>query len=232
MLNLQLVEASRNVTKLRADMQTLHCNSGALRDAVRVQRGLATEIAAGGVPDRYFEAIVDELEGRLHEYKKELNHIGEFMKARGERGNVSGKTIEDVIRRLYGYFMVVAGRVADVNENLKAVRELYVRVVEGENRGGGDCFERADLREKVERERERALTESFVTMEGGGQPVTAGVGGAIMVPGGGQTQMAGSGALGGSTWFNDASSSADAFGTNGNAGGQTKRLSGGRRKRN
>lgn len=147
------------------------------------------------VPEDYFSRIVDELEARAHEYKREIDEVAEFLRAqgvvlsRGGGGNYGtasssrnatngslldsisqrqlgiglgtaevsmesrGKTIEDIIRRQYEYFMVVASHIAVVHENLRSVREQFLRLLRAQDSDALNPFELADRREKAEEQR-------------------------------------------------------------------------------
>lgn len=70
-----------------------------------------------------------------------------------------GKTIEDVIRRQYEYFIVVASHVAGVHENLRTVREQFLRLLRVRDPDALDPFQQADLREKAAKERRRLIAE-------------------------------------------------------------------------
>jgi len=70
-----------------------------------------------------------------------------------------GKTIEDIIRRQYEYFMVVASHVAGVHENLRSVRDQYLQLLRMRDPDALNPFEQADSREKAEKERQRILAE-------------------------------------------------------------------------
>lgn len=145
------------------------------------------------VPEAYFARIVDELEARAHEYKREIDEIAEFLRAQGvvlsrstgtssSQGgkgavkgglmdNISqrhidigigatgdsiesrGKTIEDIIRRQYEYFMVVASHIGGVHENLRSIREQFLQLLRSRDPDTLNPFELADRREKAEEQR-------------------------------------------------------------------------------
>lgn len=71
-----------------------------------------------------------------------------------------GKTIEDIIRRQYEYFMTVASQIATVNEQLRSVKEAFLGMLAAKD---GDMvinpFEQADLREKADKDRHDLLVE-------------------------------------------------------------------------
>lgn len=154
------------------------------------------------VPEEYFIRILDELESRAHEYKREIDEIAEYLRAQGvvlsstsgstseapgkrrpgaaqislldnisqrhmdmgisgSRDSVAskGKTIEDIIRRQYEYFMVVAGHIAGVSENLRSTRQQFLRLLRARDPDVLNPFEQADLREKAEKERQRMMAD-------------------------------------------------------------------------
>lgn len=151
-----------------------------------------------------------------------------------------GKTIEDIIRRQYEYFMVVASHIAGVHENLRSVREQFIQLLRARDPDVLNPFQQADLREKAEKERRRIIAEqasggamgfvsntslSLLGTQSGSLGMTGSGFGGTTTTGGGQTtglfaNPAGSG-FGGS--LNPASNAAN--------GSQSRRLSGGRRKR-
>lgn len=84
------------------------------------------------------------------------------LKMNGNGGGViesRGKTIEDVIRRQYDYFMVVASHIAGVNEQLRNLRELFLHALKARDADAANPFEQADLREKADKDRQRILAE-------------------------------------------------------------------------
>lgn len=158
-----------------------------------------------------------------------------------------GRTIEDIIRRQYEYFMVVASHIAGVHENLRSVREQFLQLLRTRDPDVLNPFQQADLREKAEKERRRIIAEKqttgaamgfvsntalassaqsslYGTQSGGLGMTSSGFGGATTTGSGQATGLfanpAGSG-FGGS--LNPASNAAN--------GSQSRRLSGGRRKR-
>ncbi|KAI0565142.1 Nucleoporin p58/p45 [Gracilaria domingensis] len=68
-------------------------------------------------------------------------------------------TIEDVIRRQYEYFMVVASHIAVAHENLRAAREQFLHVLKERDADAPNPFQQADMREKVEKDRQRLQTD-------------------------------------------------------------------------
>lgn len=70
-----------------------------------------------------------------------------------------GKTIEDIIRRQYEYFMVVASHIANVHENLRSLKERFLQVLRDQDSDVFDPFQQADLREKAEKDRQRILAD-------------------------------------------------------------------------
>lgn len=74
-----------------------------------------------------------------------------------------GKTIEDIIRRQYEYFMTVASQIATINEQLRTVKEAFLAIISARE---GDMvinpFEQADLREKADKDRLQHLVERSV----------------------------------------------------------------------
>ncbi|CDF38428.1 unnamed protein product [Chondrus crispus] len=152
------------------------------------------------VPEDYFSRTLDELESRAHEYKREIDEIAEFLRAKGlvlsRSGGKSaiapsshsatgtangslldsisqrqfgiglgandmsmesrGKTIEDIIRRQYEYFMVVASHIGGVHENLWALREQFLQLLRVRDPDALNPFELADRREKAEEQRRQS----------------------------------------------------------------------------
>lgn len=170
-----------------------------------------------------------------------------------------GKTIEDIIRRQYEYFMVVASHIGGVHENLRSIREQFLHLLRSQDPDRLNPFELADRREKAEEQRRR-LTEKQAaevgfalsqnpgpaSLTGGAAPaavmqssVFGGQSGSLGLTGtgfGGSSSAAatglGTGLFGGST--------PASFGGDGGIGGNTapnpasnaaKRVAGGRRRR-
>lgn len=96
-----------------------------------------------------------------------------------------GRTIEDIIRRQYEYFMVVASHVAGVHEALRALREQYLILLRRRDPDAPNPFEQADFREKADKERERILAEkraADAVMGGGAVPSSEVLGGQAAPP--------------------------------------------------
>lgn len=70
-----------------------------------------------------------------------------------------GKTIEEVIRRQYEYFMIVASSVATLNETLRSTKEGFLRLARARNPDGPDPFSQANLREKAAKDRQILMAE-------------------------------------------------------------------------
>lgn len=149
-----------------------------------------------------------------------------------------GKTIEDVIRRQYEYFMVVASHVAGVHENLRSIREEFLRLLRARDPDVLDPFQQANLREKAERDRQRLIADKRAleeTMGFGINPSTASSQNSLL-----QIQSSGFamssnafGSSGQTSGFGTSTSFGNALngGINGSNGSQNRRTSSGRRKR-
>ncbi|CAN8067081.1 unnamed protein product [Agarophyton chilense] len=77
----------------------------------------------------------------------------------GNAPSIPRGTIEDIIRRQYEYFMVVASHIASVHENLRSVREQFLQVLKERDPDAPNPFQQADMREKVEKDRQRVVFE-------------------------------------------------------------------------
>jgi hypothetical protein len=83
-------------------------------------------------------------------------------------GNVSlrrrpeskGRAIEDVIRRQYEYFMVVANKAAAVHEALARLKDNYIADARRQDPDAVNPFAQADSREQVEEEKRRRIAAS------------------------------------------------------------------------
>ena len=166
-----------------------------------------------------------------------------------------GKTIEEIIRRQYEYFMVVASHIAGVHENLRSVKEQFLQILTSRDRDAPDPFEVADLREKAEKDRQRLMAErraaedtmgfaNTTPQSSSSQPSLfqsqSGMSGLASTTGGFGTSSGGFGAISGgfgsgpstgafgSSTFGGGGTAA---GDNGTNGSQAKRMAGGRRKR-
>lgn len=165
---------------------------------------------AAHVPPAYFARVVADLELRACEYKREIDEVADYFRAQGHRlaggGPISrfggaraampqprarARSIEDVIRRQYDYFMVVATQVAVVHEALRGFKGQYVAALRVRDADSVDPFEQADLREKATKERRRYQAEQAMqrSLAGAGQTAqgmqaAGGMGGATPATGG------------------------------------------------
>lgn len=98
-----------------------------------------------------------------------MNHQMNGNKGRGSGNNNNsnnnngiescGKTIEDIIKRQYDYFMLVASHIATVNDHLKIVKDQYLQTLRSRDSDAPNPFEQADRREKADKDRQRILAE-------------------------------------------------------------------------
>jgi hypothetical protein len=77
-----------------------------------------------------------------------------------QRPESKGRAIEDVIRRQYEYFMVVANKAAAVHEALARLKDDYISDARRHDPDAVNPFAQADSREKVEEEKRRRIAAS------------------------------------------------------------------------
>lgn len=165
-------------------------------------------------------------------------HVDAGISASDDTVAARGKTIEDVIRRQYEYFMVVASHVAGVHENLRSIREQFLRLLRARDPDVLDPFQQADLREKAERERQRLIADKRALVDTIGFGVNSSTGGPqnSLFPGQSSSLAMTSSAFGGSGQTGGFGTSTN-FGStlnggaNGGNGSQSRRTSSGRRRR-
>lgn len=140
------------------------------------------------VPPSYFERIVSDMERRASEYRREIDEIGDFLKAQGVRfgafpsanggfGRAArmdapkwlGEPMEDgargvdaVIQRQYKYFMRVASQAARMHDEMlrlvAAFRDLHAARAPLDD----DPFQRAEAQERAKGIRNRILAQQRV----------------------------------------------------------------------
>lgn len=75
-------------------------------------------------------------------------------------GESRGQAIEDIIRRQYEYFMVVANSVAGVHEMLTQLKDDYIADGRRHDPDAVDPFSQADARERAEEDRRRRTADA------------------------------------------------------------------------
>ncbi|PXF41385.1 hypothetical protein BWQ96_08883 [Gracilariopsis chorda] len=113
-------------------------------------QGIVLSSGASGFGNGMSASLLDNLSQRYMDIGLSASDMGNIPR---------GRTIEDIIRRQYDYFMVVASHIANVNENLRAVKEQYLQVLRERDSDVLNPFQQADMREKVEKDRQRLLAE-------------------------------------------------------------------------
>lgn len=86
-------------------------------------------------------------------YGSQMSNNGGNMHVNGSSSESRGRTIEDITRRQYEYFMVVANNVAAVHETLTQFKDDYVAEARRHDPDAVDPFSQADARERAEEER-------------------------------------------------------------------------------
>lgn len=205
---------------LRAQGVVLSSTSGSLPSSYGLRR------AAGTTP----LSLLDGISQRHHDMG--IHEQEDLVASRG-------RTIEEIIRRQYEYFMVVGGHIAGVSENLQSTREHFLRLIHSRDPDVLNPFQQADLREKAEKERQRILADKRA-LDGAML-----MGGTAFPPSQGtqlQSQSQPATTVGAATGFgatpgtnvqsNSLFAGATGFGANeSNGSSQARRVSGGRRKR-
>ena len=193
----------RELVRNSAVLESFHANANLLRAAVQEETRSAADVKVatdnvinatqGGlgsiygqsltvtrVPGEYFLRIIDDMEARAYEYKKEVDGIAEYLKAtspqRLQAGTFAshpdaesaktiskGRMIEDILKRQFEYFMVVANQIASLHESLRALKSSYLQILWQQGREGFDPFLQADRKEQAEKERQKAMTEFRTT---------------------------------------------------------------------
>lgn len=187
---------------LRAQGVVLSSTSGSL------SKTSATQRPAGAMPG----TLLDNISQR---------HVDMGIHGQEDLVASRGRTIEDIIRRQYEYFMVVASHIAGVSENLQSIREQFLRLIRSRDPDVLDPFQQADLREKAEKERQRMIADKRAT-DGSMVMAASRPQGAPLQP------LAATGAFG---TAGVQANGATGFGATVADGSQAKKVSGGRRKR-
>eukprot|EP00172_Hildenbrandia_rubra_P001887 Plantae.Rhodophyta-Hildenbrandia_rubra.ctg2503.p1 GENE.Plantae.Rhodophyta-Hildenbrandia_rubra.ctg2503~~Plantae.Rhodophyta-Hildenbrandia_rubra.ctg2503.p1 ORF type:complete len:617 (-),score=83.57 Plantae.Rhodophyta-Hildenbrandia_rubra.ctg2503:1377-3227(-) len=182
----QLDSLQANASMLRTAVQSETKSAADVRITMEniinaTQGGLGTlysaSFAISRVPAEYFARVVGDLEARAYDYKKEIDEIAEYLRAtsfgsyrgimnsavdsqKGRGASKSkGKMVEDILKRQFEYFMVVADQVASVHEDLRSLKESYLQLLWQRGSEGFDPFLQADRREVSEVERQKVMSQ-------------------------------------------------------------------------
>lgn len=204
---------------------------------------IADYLRAQGVVLRRTPGSIMKQEGKAGMHTRMLDnisqrHVDTGLSTADDVVVLRGKTIEDVIRRQYEYFMVVASHVAGVHENLRSTREHFLRLLRARDPDGLDPFQQANFREKAEKERQRLIADKRAledTMGFSANPSSAFSQSSLFPNQGSSFAMTSSGVGGygltGRFETNIGFGSTLSGGVNGTNGSQSRRTSSGRRRR-
>ncbi len=190
------------------------------------------------VSPSYFERVVSDMERRAAEYRREIDEIGDFLRAQGRRfGHIpnsnggfgraarpgapkwlgepmedSVKGVDAVIQRQYKYFMRVASQAARMHDEtlrlVAAFRDLHATRAPLED----DPFQRAEAQERAKGIRNRIIAQQRVreqlTSRAGATPTQGFAGNTPF----GQSSASGFGSNTGGSLFGGGAQSTSAFG--------------------
>jgi hypothetical protein len=147
--------AGGNTSKISSDSSLL-----ALRSRFHHVTSAGVGGGAGGdmTSDVGSMDVADAYGNRHNRYRQQHGRSDSGVKISNESRS---RAVEDIIRRQYEYFMVVASNVAAVHEGLARLKDAYVAEYRRSDPDAPDIFSKADARERAEQEKKRQIAAAI-----------------------------------------------------------------------